>query len=236
MGEKVCRMMLEQEHGTLFKPKTWQSKDCEWHRCSDDGYSLDLEVLLEIKAMGAKPHEVMAEAAKTNDLSGIPEHYYPQCQWNLMVSGAKECWFISFRPEDNSMHRVVVTPDPAYWKKLRKAVDEFWLVNVKKDIPPALTDKDYKPISTPEYAALAEEYVRLKAEIKEREERLENLKAKLESFVGTHPAITGHGLKIRRYVREGAVDYSKVPALSGVDLGQYRKPGSVVTEIRLAAV
>jgi predicted phage-related endonuclease len=235
LGEKVVRMKIEAETGFLWKPKTWRITDTHYG-FTDDGWCFDLNTYAEVKCMGKDAHEKVRIASETNDPNGIPPHYMTQVQYGLWISKCESCWFISYRPEDDTLYKIIVKPDLAFQKKIVQAVDTFWLVNVQKDIPPALTDKDYKPISSPEYAELAEQYVRLKTEIKEREDALEALKPKLHAFVEQHPAISGHGLKIKRYVREGGVDYSKVPELKDVDLDLYRKKGSVVTEIRLSCV
>lgn len=235
MGEEVARMMIEQEHGVSFKPKTW-SIDGTPFRCSDDGYSLELEKLLEIKCMGKDAHEAMRVAQESDDISAIPAHYLCQCQYNLYVSKAKECWFYSFRPEDGTLHRVVVKPDAKEQKRLAKAVENFWFKHVIADEPPELTDRDYESISTPEYASAAEEFVKLKQEREVLDAKLKECEERVLKEVGARMAVRGHGLAIRTYNRKGNVQYKNIPELKDVDLEQYRAQPIQVTSIRLSAI
>ena len=233
MGEEVARMMIEREHEVSFKPKMWQIEGTPF-RATDDGYSLDLEVFLEIKCMGKDAHEKMKLAQKTNDTSAIPAHYLCQCQYNLFVSQAKECWFYSFRPEDETLYRVIVKPDAKEQKFIKKAVMSFWFDHVVADEPPALTDKDYQPISTPKFASAAERFIELKTQKDAIEKELEKVQEELMDEVGDRPAVQGHGLRVRTYSRKGNVQYKNVPELQGVDLEAYRAKPSSVTQIKLA--
>lgn len=234
-GEIVARIMIEREHNVSFKPKTWKIPGTHY-RCSDDGYSLDIEVILEIKCMGKDKHEAMRIAAQTGDIKGIPEHYYVQCQYNLDISGAKECWFYSFAPEDETLHRVIVYPDPKLQAKIRKAVDKFWLEHVVPGIPPELSDGDYEAFSTEVYAKAAEEFTALKAEQARIEARLGELKDVILAEVGDRPAVRGHGLRIKTSERKGNIDYKSIPALKGIDLEHYRGKPIKVTQINLSAL
>lgn len=234
-GEIVARIMIEREHLVSFKPKSWSIPNTHY-RASDDGYSMELGVILEIKCMGKEPHEKMAEASKTNDQNGVPDIYMCQCQYNLWVSGAKECWFYSFRPEDETLYRVVVTPDPKYQEEIKQAVDNFWFNHVQTKEPPEMTNKDFEPLDTPEYAEAAKRFVEIKQQIAELEKELEAAKDEVVKAVGDRPAVRGYGLKISSATRKGSVDYNKIPELKGVVLEKYRKEPSTVVSIRLSAV
>ena len=117
LGEEVARMMLEREHLKSYVPKQWQGIKPH-HLCSDDGWNIDDNTILEIKCMGIRPHEEVRQGK-------VPEYYACQVQWNLFVSKAAKCLFISFRPEDESMHIVEVLPNPEEQARIEKAVDHF---------------------------------------------------------------------------------------------------------------
>jgi putative phage-type endonuclease len=150
LGEEVCRAIIERDSLKRYLPKTWQGAKEHW-LCSDDGYQVDDNEILEIKCMGKAKHEEAASGL-------VPEYYLVQCQWNLLVSGAARCWFVSFRPEDETMHKVEVLPDPTEQARIAAAVDNFWLNHVVADIPPGLGEGDVLEISRPEFIHLVKEY------------------------------------------------------------------------------
>jgi putative phage-type endonuclease len=224
-GEKSCRLLLERKYLVSFTPKSWELGDiC---RCNDDGYSLDRNMLLEIKCMGKKSHAEAKDGI-------IPEHYRLQCQWNLMVSGADKCLFVSYRPEDEDMVEIEVLPNTEEHKKMKALAERWWQVHVKMDMAPTLSPKDYVDCDLEDYVKLATEYKLVKNKIEAAELELEELRTRLVSYVTTDiPAIKGAGLKISRTTRKGAVDYKSIGALKNVDLESYRKPSTVVTTITL---
>jgi putative phage-type endonuclease len=225
IGEKSCRLLLERKYLHSFTPKSWELGDvC---RCNDDGFSLDLNWILEIKCMGKKAHE----EARTGK---VPEHYRLQCQWNLMVSGADKCLFVSFRPEDEDMVEIEIFPNQEEHKILKASAERWWEVHVVRDMAPKLTSKDYVPCDLEDYVTAARRYRLLKNEIDHMEEEVEQLREKLTSFVTADiPAIKGSGIKVSRSTRQGAIDYKGIEVLSHVDLERYRKPSTIVTTITL---
>jgi putative phage-type endonuclease len=176
LGEETCRMMIEQERLRAYRPKTWQG-DKPHYLCSDDGFNPDEEEILEIKAMGKDNHEAASRGI-------VPPHYLCQCIWNLFVSKAKRCWFVSFRPEDGSKHEIEVLPDPVEAERIAAAVDHFWLVNVQGDVPPPLTINDAIEIALPEFEALLVAYLA---------ERSEELRDRIKPYLVTHPNVRTPG-------------------------------------------
>lgn len=72
-----------------------------------------------------------------------------------------------------------------------------------------------------EWTILAVEYRMLKAEIKQKEKRLEQLRDALVSMSETACSIGG-GLMVEQCERKGAIQYSAIPQLISVDLEHYR--------------
>jgi putative phage-type endonuclease len=157
LGEEVARGILERDRLKRYIPKTWRHPVKEHWLCSDDGYQLDDNEILEIKCMGKDKHATCGDATLP-PRDRVPEFYWCQCQWNLFVSGAVRCWFISFRPEDESMHIVEVLPEPEEQARIAAAVDAFWFGNVKADVPPERTEKDAVTVSVPELDTLFDSY------------------------------------------------------------------------------
>jgi len=221
-GEIAARALLEAKYVVTFKPKTWVI-DGTPYRCSDDGYSFDLNTILEIKCMSAKAHE---EFKKTLD---VPRHYYLQCQWNLFVSKAARCLFVSYNPETEELVEKEILPNEQEHQQIIKAVDEFWDL-VQKDIPPSLSSGDYEKIEDKEFEEDCHRYAEIKQKLEELKQNLTELEIKLHTRCGSRPGIMGSVLKVTRYQRKGAVDYGKI---SGVDFEQYRKPSTICYKISL---
>ena len=72
-----------------------------------------------------------------------------------------------------------------------------------------------------DWIKLAIEHKQLKEEVKWREKRLEQIR---EGLLGMSTAANsiGGGIRVERCVRKGAIKYSAIPELRGVDLDQYR--------------
>lgn len=225
LGEKTCRLMLERKYLKSFRPKEWQVEGTPF-RATDDGYNEELETLLEIKCMGKAAHEAASRGE-------VPAHYLVQCQYNLFVSKAKRCLFVSFRPEDETMHEVEVLPDPKEQKRLSDAAREFWFENVLPDIPPALTDKDFTETQDAVFLGLADQYKHLKKMEKEINTSLTQIEEKLHGYMPAFGGIMGHGVLVQKQKRKGSIDYKRVPAIADVDLEQYRKPATEYTVIRI---
>jgi len=222
MAETACRMLVERDLATSFKPKTWQIEGTPF-RCSDDGYSLDREELLEIKAMGKAAHEA------TRDEKIIPEHYRVQCQWNLMVSGAKLCRFISYRPEENERAEIMVYPDPKEWEVLKEAALKFWAL-VQSDTPPPLSDRDYKVVRDGGFKDLSLQYANLKAMAEQLSNQIAEVEAKLKAFDPDARALKNEYVRIVRSTRLGSVDYKSAFKEHKIDTEKYRgKPTQVCT-------
>lgn len=229
LGEEVCRALIERDHLKSYKPKTWNGLK-PWHRCSDDGWNIDTNVILEIKCMGQLNHEMVKSGI-------IPDYYACQCQWNLFVTKASKCLFVSFRPEDETMHIIEVLPNPEEQKKIEEAVDYFWQVNVQQDVPPPMTDRDYVLVGDKQLDEKLKLYEQTQNKIKELEGQIESIKEDLRSYVQGHPAIkTAAGVKIALGQRSGGIDYSKYCKDKGVteeELKAYRKKPVEVFSIRL---
>jgi hypothetical protein len=215
--------MIERDTGLSFKPKTWKREGAIC-RASDDGWSMDENIILEIKCMSKKAHD---EASR----GFIPEHYRLQVQYNLAVSGAAKCIFASFRPEDETMHKIEVLPDVEEGFALTRFAEEWWAAHVVSDTPPELTAGDFKRIAG--HDELVAKYRVLKDREAEIARELKALTASLESVLGDLPGATLDGAKVSRVFRKGNIDYSKIPQLDGLDLEPFRKPGSSYVRVSL---
>jgi putative phage-type endonuclease len=101
-------------------------------RASLDGYSRDLNAIVEIKCPGKVD---LLEAKKGK----VPKKYLPQVQLQLLLTNASYCDYFTYDGEDGII--VKVLPDKEYQQKLEDEMVKFWeLIQTKN--PPLLTDKD----------------------------------------------------------------------------------------------
>lgn len=225
MNEPVARAKYEEMSGLKFEPKSWTMPGKDYLRCNDDGWNEEYKAMMEIKCMGKRFHE---EAA----IGLIPPHYLQQLQYNMAIAGANIGYFISYRPEDGSMHVVTVHPDLEMQTELLEAAEYFWINHVLADVPPDTTDEDFQPCLDPDFEIASERYKKIKAEIKMLEEDLDMVETVLHSFLGQSSGIKQNGLTISRVVRKGSVQYDKIPELKDVNLEPYRKPSTTYIAIK----
>jgi putative phage-type endonuclease len=179
--EPKARATYEIEHDFVtMEPACVEHNRHPEIRASLDGISEDRKIILEIKYPSNDSHE-MAKAGK------VPEHYYPQCQHQLMcVPEAEELHYLSFREERGVT--VIVKPDLAYQKMLLEAELAF-LDLIKTNTPPPLTEKDALLVDDDMSKAICAELVSLKDESsKPSKELSDKLKAQLLQHCN-HPRV-----------------------------------------------
>ncbi len=119
------------------EPACFVDDEYEFMRCSLDGISECGSILFEAKCMGEKKH--------VDALNGIvPAYYNPQNQYNMMISKADRCHFVSYRPEmvgaDTAL--IIVERDEDYIARMRQAVRDFWQL-VISNTPPEQKGDDH---------------------------------------------------------------------------------------------
>lgn len=234
LGEKIARKMIETQTSEIFVPFTW-TIDNTPYRCSDDGYCEASSTILEIKCMSARAHAEFKDkvtGAKTYEeqISAIPIYYLHQCIWNLFVSGASKCKFISFNPETEDMAIVVVKPDSKKAKRYVKAVDKFWRCVTTK-IPPELSDKDTVVIQDAAFFQDEELWLQLKDEESRLRDRIGEVEDRLRGFAAKHPRVKGRLVQVSRSFRAGSVDYKRAFSEARISLDAYRREPTELVRI-----
>lgn len=223
---------LEDEGREEFKRLTGISvskRDCvvhpeiPWLRCNLDGVDFSGEVILEIKHPSLEDH-LCALAGS------VPTKYMPQMEhiW-LANPEAKEVNYLS---RHDKHPPALIRTEKTFYEELFKKEREFW-DHVLKGKPPELNEFDYINMAdNPEWLAHEHELVEIRLMKKALEEKDDELVSKLKVLSQGRSA---KGLKIvmQKQMCMGAVDYSKVPELEGVDLSPYRKKPFPKWPIRL---
>ncbi|HKD66832.1 MAG TPA: YqaJ viral recombinase family protein [Candidatus Binataceae bacterium] len=219
--EHFARRAYERQTGIQMEPLCLVHAELEWMRASLDGLSFDGSTLVEIKCTLSLRDRALAHQGR------IPSQYYAQLQHQLEVSGAQQAHYWSFHGSNGIL--IEIRPDREYAKRLVEAEVAFWQL-VKENRWPETTSEELDLGGDPEwrYAALRYREVRLRLESATFEEhRLRATLARLATARRTH----GCGVEVLKSSRKGAVDYSAVPELRGVNLEPYRKPPVPVVKI-----
>jgi putative phage-type endonuclease len=118
-----------------------------------DGLSHDGKVILEVKYPSEASHQMALEGK-------VPEHYYIQCQHQLMcVPEAEVCHYWSFREGNGAL--VKVLPDPVFQALLLQTEISF-LGLIDKDVAPPLTERDALIVEDEQIASICKQLLELK--------------------------------------------------------------------------
>ncbi|MGA7871491.1 MAG: YqaJ viral recombinase family protein [Candidatus Binatus sp.] len=219
--ERFARRAYERQTGIQVEPLCLVHQEFEWMRASLDGLSFDGSTLLEIKCPLSPRDRASAEQGR------IPCQYHAQLQHQLEVSGAAQAHYWSFHGTGGVL--VEIRPDREYLKRLVEAEAAFWQL-VQENRWPELPDEELDLSAEPKWrrAALRYREARLRLEHAAAEEH--QLRATL-ACMATARRTYGCGVEVLKSSRKGAVDYSAVPELRGVNLEPYRKPPVAVVKI-----
>lgn len=105
--ENQARLAYVAKTGNLAEPVCVQHDLYPEFAASLDGLTVFGDISIEIKVPGTGDH-------LTASLGRVPDHYYPQVQWQLFCSGAEQAHYWSYMGDEGVL--VVVDPDPGYWE------------------------------------------------------------------------------------------------------------------------
>jgi predicted phage-related endonuclease len=206
-----------------FFPINIQHDIYNFFRASLDGYNSDLNKFVEIKVPTEKNFELYESGE-------IPEHYYIQMQWQMMVSDLPSCYFCIFNPDSQKSFVMEIERCEETQEFLKQEALIFW-ENLLNDIPPALSQKDYRYIEDPELKKYEEEYLRLYEEKQRLDERLKELKPHILDF-GDGGNFKTDNLTVFLKNSGGAIDKKKMKE-DGIDVEKYMKPGKYYYNIKV---
>ncbi len=197
-----------------FKPVVIISDKYPWMMASLDG--LDDVVCVEIKHPNIDDHN---EAKKGR----VPKKYYPQCQHQLTVLGHTHMIYLSSHLGDDEI--VIVERDDDYIAEMIIKEKEFFDRLQNFDAPPE-TERDIITIDDVHFEKLSFLY----RNIKEQLERLKIVEQQLRDElieIAADRTVQGGGIRIRKVISAGRIEYDKIEQLKGLDLNRYRKESSV---------
>lgn len=107
-----------------FFPAVVESEENPWMVASLDGLSPCHEYILEIKCPNVGTHAFSLQ-------DGIHFYYHAQMQHQLAVTGAKKCYYMSYRPEHETKYKIIeVLPDLEYIQEMIETEHRFYIENL----------------------------------------------------------------------------------------------------------
>jgi putative phage-type endonuclease len=210
--EPIARDLFDMKAGLETYPKVIVK---DWAMASLDAMSICGKYIVEIKCPGEKDHSIA--------LSGkVPDHYYPQLQHQLYVTGVQFAYYFSFDGIDGAI--VEVPRDDDYIEKMIIEEKKFYDCLINKT-PPEPQEGDYIERSDDVWNQCVNAWKSVTDEIKSLEKQEEELRKQL-IFLSGESNSKGAGISLCQVNRKGNVDYTKIPQLKGVDLEIYRKPST----------
>ncbi len=210
--EPLARLELEKLTGLFLLPSVRMHASLPWMMASLDAIDPEGKYIAEIKCPGATDHN---QALAGN----IPDKYFPQLQHQIEVCQLEMGYYFSF--DGNAGVLLKIYRDDTYIKKMLQKEQEFWDC-VQELTPPAMTDKDYQPISSMPWMQTANQWALINSQIKELEKKEEELRRHLIAMANKKNTV-GAGIRATRFLRKGSVDYGAIPELENVEIEKYRK-------------
>ena len=231
-AEPQIRAIIESRYGMKLPPKTCQMEEVPVLRASLDGWNDTKKIGLECKLVGQENFEL----AKTK--KKIPDHYYAQCQHNMLVTGGQKMIYACASLEDAGEVIDVVINRNEEWIDgyLPKAADFWKMVQDQTPPPDTPSEANYtRIIADDNLKGLVSAYVKAKSDLEQAKERETKLAEEVTRVAGIekgHPSnVWLHGVTVSHFARKGSVKYDKIPELEGVNLDEFRAPDSYVTKI-----
>ncbi len=221
--EPAARLAYEKLSGLVLEPLVLTEGE---YSASLDGITMEGDLILEIKCPVRGRDSPLWQAVEAKEL---PEHYRWQVEHQLMVAGAALAHVYVFDGERGIL--LEQTPKPESWESIRKAWDAF-MRYIVEDVAPPLSSRDTRERDDAQWKVAAEAYLRIKQEAEDSAAVLEKARSALVALT-SHPSESGAGVSVSQFWKKGAVEYKKIPQLTGVDLETYRKESRM--EVRVTA-
>jgi hypothetical protein len=196
---------------------------------ADDGSPVELK---------APAERTFAEVADRQTEATAFRLYWPQVQHQLYMADAEQGWLVFYGGAERLLEFPVARDEAFLREELVPACLSFWEAIAKRREPPRDPKRDlYVPVgeALDEWSMLAGEYrdrlrekARLDALLKANKDALDRLENGLLAQMGDFLAAEAAGIKVTRFLQNGAVDYGKalkalLPGLDPAALETYRR-------------
>lgn len=200
------------------------------YSASLDGTDLDGRVNAEIKCpMRSNSKALKCQSAK--DVRETVPHYWWQMVHQQYVSGAEWMGFFVYHPD---------APKKPIWIHADELIADRDSLLEQWEAFAGYLDANERPgdgvaeDESSDMQLLEHNYLLAKAALQEAQQAEKDAKNALIERAQAQGVdkLKGAGVTVQRSERKGAVDYSKIPELEGVDLDYYRKQPSTVWSVK----
>lgn len=220
--EEEARMSFMELTQIAVEPKIVEHEKYSWMIASLDGLSWSKKYAVEIKCPGREDH--------LSALAGVvPPKYIPQLQHQLAVTSLDMIYYYSYDGRNNAC--IEVQRDQEYIDKLIAEELKFYKCMVTCT-PPELSERDYNIRNDQEWLHVTRYWKLAQQDLKTAQEELDRCRDNLIRISQSKNS-KGAGVKVQKIMRNGAIDYSQIKELEGIDLDLYRKPASESWRITL---
>ncbi|MGB1191897.1 MAG: YqaJ viral recombinase family protein [Pseudomonadales bacterium] len=212
--EEEIRPVVAGEYLESFAPQVG-SKEIEGLPllASFDGITGDGRIVWECKSTNKQFEE-------------IPPLYYWQLEHQLIVSGAEKA-ILTVVNRDTGQHRNYEYYSLDDRRKLLLSGWHQWQEDCRTFEPPVVDMSESQ-----EWQNAVNSYIKAKQEL-DTAKQIEDAAKKALIDISEQKSTKGCGLSLTKIDRKGAIDYSKIEALKGMDLEPYRKKSSTSFRITL---
>lgn len=208
--EPIARDLVCKSHQSWYSPIVAQSDEYSWMIASLDGYDEVTQKIIEIKC----PND--ATFAHIESTLEVPIHWEYQMQHQMYVTGQSKCTLIVFNGD--YFIEVVVNRDNTLIERLIEKELSFYQSMVTYQQPePELPERTDEAMLD-----AMKEYLKAK-EALELAKEYEQICKDSVIYLSQDKPFRCAGKNVKKIIRQGNVDYSKIEFLKGVDLTPYRK-------------
>jgi putative phage-type endonuclease len=211
--EHEARCEFIQLKNMSFAPEIVQHAQHDFLIASLDGLSVCEKYAVEIKCSGREDHLLALQGI-------VPKKYVPQLQHQLAVTGLDMIYYYSYDGVNNAC--IEVQRDQEYIDKLIQEELKFYTYMVTCT-PPELSACDYNIRTDDKWQVYARDWIEAHEKLKWWQDHEKAMRQDLIEASQSQNS-KGCGVKVQKIMRSGAIDYSKIKELEGIDLDQYRKP------------
>ena len=206
---------FEDHMNELFVPMFVISKKIPWAAATLDGWNPD-GTFVEINCPGEKDHQSAIKGI-------VPKHYYPQVQWQMMVTDEDKMYYCSYHPDHETKGVIFsVARDQKYIDKMLVKAEEFYKILQLEEPPDSFQEESTMQMDN-SYEGLEIELLGLLEQSRPISKRIDEIKEELTKNFNSKKTV-GKFLTFSPIKTKGAVQYDLIPELKGVDLEAYRKP------------
>lgn len=218
--EPIARGLFENLTDYLMVPKVVLHPNINYMMASLDGIDVLGRAILEIKCPRKHPECVLD--------GQIPLYHMPQIQHQLITTGLKKAYYMSYTTSSYKILEVFL--DEEYAKNLLKKEADFWHC-VQTETEPKI-EKTHITMNSQEWKNAADQYKDINRQLKDLEKRKLETKNSLLAMSNGIPS-DGSGITLSKIIRKGQLDIEsllaneKIKALidsKEIDLEEYKKP------------